>query len=99
MRPTAPGAATAPRPGGRGGGAVIIAGVLIETTPGAEPRVAVRLLRLPGLTLQGGDGERRIAAILEAESGAALEELAERVLAADDEILGVYPTFVGDDRA
>lgn len=74
---------------------MIVAGVLIETAPGAEPRVAARLLRVPGLTLQGGDGVHRIAAVLEGASGATLEELTERLLAHDDEILGVFPTFVG----
>lgn len=76
---------------------MIVAGVLIETVPGAEPRVAARLLRFPGLTLQGGDGRHRIAAVVEADSGAALEEVTERLLATDEEILGIFPTFVGTE--
>jgi predicted component of type VI protein secretion system len=75
----------------------VVAGVLIETVPGAEPRVAARLLRGAGVTLHGSDGERRIAAVLDAPSGATLEELAERLLASDGEILGVFPTFVGSE--
>jgi nitrate reductase NapAB chaperone NapD len=76
----------------------VVAGVLIETVPGAAPRVAARLLRTPGVTLHGGDGSQRLAAVLDAASGEALEALSERLLAADAEILGVYPTFVGADE-
>lgn len=74
-----------------------VAGVLIQTTPGAGPRVAARLAAEPGLTLAGGDGDSRLAAVWEARDGATLEVLAERLLAADAEILGIFPTFVGDD--
>jgi hypothetical protein len=75
---------------------MVVAGVLIETTPGAAPLVAGRLALAPGVTLQGGDGTRRIAAVLEAVDGAALEALTERLLRDDERILGVFPTFVGD---
>ncbi|HEX8910486.1 MAG TPA: hypothetical protein VF805_14880 [Anaeromyxobacteraceae bacterium] len=75
---------------------MVVAGVLIETTPGAAPLVAGRLALAPGVTLQGGDGTRRIAAVLEAVDGAALEALTEQLLRDDERILGVFPTFVGD---
>ncbi len=78
---------------------MIVAGVLIETVPGAEPRVAARLLRAPWVTLHGGDGKSRIAAVLEGERGATLEEMTERLLAGDEEILGVFPTVVGNEGA
>jgi hypothetical protein len=74
---------------------MLVAGVLIETLPGAEPRVAARLLSVPGITLHGGDGHRRIAAVFDAPSGESLELLSEWLLAADEEILGIFPTFVG----
>jgi len=73
---------------------MVIAGVIIETAPGSEPRVAARLLRERWVSLEGGDGDRRLAAVLEGESGGSLEELTERLLATDEEILGVFPTFV-----
>ena len=76
---------------------MIVAGVVIETTPGAEPRVAARLLRAAGVSLQGGDGLHRIAAVLEADDGVALQAMTERLLHSDQEILGIFPTFVGDD--
>jgi len=78
---------------------VVIAGVLIETVPGAEPRVAARLLSVMGITLHGGDGHRRIAAVIEAPSGETLELISQRLLASDEEILGIFPTFVGSEDA
>lgn len=100
MSPSPP--ATAPPSAGGGGtprpeAPVTISGVLIETAPGAAPRVAARLLRVPGLTLHGSNGTSRIAAVLEGTDGGALERLTEELLAADDEILGVFPTFVAKD--
>jgi hypothetical protein len=74
-----------------------VAGVVLVTRPGAGPRVAARLTRVPGLTLAGGDGDARVAVVWEGDDGAALERLAERLLAEDPELLGVYPTFVGED--
>ena len=81
------------------GDGVIIAGVVIETKAGAAPRVAARLLAEPGLELRGGDGDRRLAAVFTGEDGAALEALGERLLRSDEEILGLYPTFVGAEDA
>jgi hypothetical protein len=75
-----------------------VAGVLLVTRPGAGPRVAARLASLPGLTLAGGDGDSRVAVVWEGVDGAALEALAERLLEQDPELLGVYPTFVGNDE-
>jgi hypothetical protein len=75
----------------------VVAGVVIETLPGAQARVAARLAGEPGIELAGGDGDRRIAAVWTGEDGAELERLSGRLLAADPEVLGVYPTFVGED--
>jgi hypothetical protein len=78
---------------------VIVAGVVIETVPGAAPRVAARLLAEPGLELKGGDGDRRLALVFTSDGGASLVAFAERLLAADPEVLGVFPTFVADEDA
>jgi hypothetical protein len=75
-----------------------VAGVVIVTAPGAGPRVACRLVGEYGLTLAGGDGDARLAAVWEAADGRSLEVLAERLLSRDGEILGIYPTFVGEDE-
>lgn len=77
---------------------MIVAGIVIETMPGAAPRVAARLLHLAGLELQGGDGDRRLAAVWTAKDGATLEAFAARLLADEAEIVGIFPTFVGDDE-
>lgn len=77
---------------------MIVAGVVIETVPGAAPRVAARLLREPGLELQGGDGDRRLAAVFTAAEGRDLEALAERLVREDGEVLGVFPTYVADEE-
>ena len=74
-----------------------VAGVGLLTRPGAGPRGAARLAGVPGLTLAGGDGDARLAAVWEGADGGTLEALAERLLAEDPDLLGVYPTFVGDD--
>ena len=73
-----------------------VAGVLVLTLPGRGPAVASRLASAPGLTLAGGDGDSRIAAVWEGADGATLEALAARLLAEDPEVLGIFPTFVGD---
>jgi hypothetical protein len=75
-----------------------VAGVVFLTKPGAGLRVAARLAGEPGLTLTGGDGDSRVAAVWEAPDGASLGALAERLLAEDAELLGVFPTFVGEDE-
>lgn len=76
---------------------MIVAGVVIETVPGAAPRVAARLLKEAGLELHGGDGDRRLAAVFTAPSGADLEAFAERIVRDDAEVLGVFPTYVADE--
>jgi hypothetical protein len=76
----------------------LVAGVVLQTAPGAGPRVAARLALEPGMTLAGGDGDARVALVWEAADGATLDALAEALLARDPEILGVYPTFVGNDE-
>jgi nitrate reductase NapAB chaperone NapD len=76
---------------------VLVAGLVIETVEGAAARVSARLLQVPSLEVEGGDGVRRIAAVVTAPDAAALEALGERLVAGDEEILGVFPTYVGED--
>jgi hypothetical protein len=76
---------------------VIVAGVVIETLPGRAPCVAERIGGSRGLRLAGGDGDRHLAAVIEAGDGRTLEAWAEELLRSDDEIVGVFPTYVGDD--
>jgi hypothetical protein len=75
---------------------VIVAGVVIETASGASPRVAARLLREREIALHGGDGARLIAAVFTGADGEALEAFADRLVREDAEVLGVFPTYVGE---
>lgn len=75
---------------------MIVAGVVIETQPGRAGAVAARLGAVPGLDLQGDDGDRRLAGVWRGPSGEALEEMAEALVAGDEEILGIFPTFAGE---
>lgn len=76
---------------------MIIAGVLIETTPGRAPGVAAALTGRADLELCGGDGDHRLAGVWTAESGERLEALAEALIQDHEDVLGVFPTLVGDD--
>lgn len=78
---------------------MIIAGVVIQTLPGLAADVATRLASFEGLSLRGGDGDDRIAAVWSTETPESLEKLAESLVTGDESILGVYPVFVGDDAA
>ena len=93
---------TGPRPDSGPGalsddGVTVIAGVVIETRAGQGPFVACRLENEPGLEIVGGDGDRRLAVVWTAGSGKALEAAAERLLERDEEIIGIFPTFIGRD--
>ncbi len=76
---------------------MVIAAVVIETVPGSASRVAERLSRIPDLELQGEADDRRLAAVWTAPTGEALEAAAAALVEADDEVLGVHPTFVARD--
>jgi hypothetical protein len=76
---------------------VIVAGVVIETLPGRAAEVAVRLAGAEGLRIAGGDGDSHLAAVLSAGEGRSLESWAEELLRSDEDVVGVFPTFVGDD--
>ena len=95
-RPTGPGPDSGPG-AYSDDGVTVVAGVVIETRPGQGPFVACRLEHEPGLEIVGGDGDRRLAVVWTAGSGKALEAAAERLLERDEEIIGIFPTFVGRD--
>ena len=75
----------------------VIAGVVVETLPGLAAAVAERLGALPGLSVRGDDGDRKVAVVFTGADGAALEALGEELLRADEAIVGVFPTLVGRD--
>ena len=75
----------------------VVAGVVVETLPGFAAAVGERLGALPGLSVRGDDGDRKIAVVFTGRDGAALEALGEELLRTDDAIVGVFPTLVGQD--
>lgn len=77
---------------------MVVAGLVIETVPRSAESVARRLGRQPGLEIKGVDGDCRIAAVWTGESGEDLEQASERIVAEDEEVLGIFPTFVGQDE-
>lgn len=76
---------------------MVVSGVVIHTLPGRAPAVAERLAAVPGLAVQGDDGDGRVAAVWRAASGDELESRGEALVAGDADVLGVFPTFAADD--
>ena len=78
---------------------MVVAGLVIETAPQCSASVAQRWNGYEGLQIKGNDGTRRVAAVWRGADGAKLESLSETLVATDEDILGIFPTFVGQDGA
>ena len=77
---------------------MLVAGVVIETLPGKMESVRESLGReTEGLTFKGDDGDRRLAAVWISQDGGALEKWAQRIVQSNDDVLGLYPTFAGEE--
>ncbi len=76
---------------------MVISGVVIETLPGRVSAVAERLASVDGLEITADDGNSRLAAVWRASDASRLEKEAERLVRAESDILGIYPTFVGKE--
>lgn len=76
-------------------GVPVVAGVVVETLPGRAPQVVCRLADVAGLEVVGGDGDRRVAAVWSATSARRLERQVEEFVRSEDDVIGVFPTFVG----
>ena len=76
---------------------MIVAGIIIQTAEGRQADVISRLSGVPGLSLKGGDGRDRIAAVWSAETAQSLEEAVGSLVDLDEDVVGIYPTFVGED--
>jgi nitrate reductase NapAB chaperone NapD len=75
---------------------MIVTGIIIQTLPGRQVEVVARLHGAPGLQMRGGNGDDRIAAVWSAETAQELEEIIESLVDLDEDVIGVYPTFVGE---
>jgi nitrate reductase NapAB chaperone NapD len=79
-------------------GATLVAGVVIETIPHRAPRVEYILAGVDGLQIVGGDGDRRLAGVWTAASGEMLLAAVEELVQTPEDILGIFPTFIGTDE-
>ena len=91
-------------PGAEGGpgalfedGVAVVVGAVVETRPGRAPSVACRLESMVDLNVVGGDGDRRLAIVWCSSSAKGLERAMEQLVKGDEEILGIFPTFMGQD--
>lgn len=76
---------------------MMISGVIVETVPGRIAAVASRIVQVEGIEINGSDGVQRLSTVWKARDGYAMEKLAETILKADQEILGIYPCFIGKE--
>jgi nitrate reductase NapAB chaperone NapD len=76
---------------------MIISGVLVETVPGRVSAVAMKLARIEGLEITGTDGDSHLAVVWRGPDGWKLEREAEQLIKSENDILGIYPTFLGQD--
>ncbi len=76
----------------------VVVGAVVETLPERAPNVACRLEGIEGLDVVGGDGDRRLAIVWCAPSARELERAMDRLIKGDEEILGIFPTFMGRDE-
>ncbi len=79
-------------------GVAVVVGAVVETLPGRAPSVACRLGSFSDLNIVGGDGDRRLAIVWRSSSAKGLERAMEQLVKEDEEILGVFPTFMGQDE-
>ncbi len=78
-------------------GVPVVAGVVIETIPGRASKVGDALRGIEGLQVMGSDGDRRLAGVWMAASGKELLAAVEELLKTDEDVVGVFPTFIGQD--
>ena len=78
-------------------GVAVVVGAVVETLPGRAPSVACRLESITNLDVVGGDGNRRLAIVWCSSSAKALEREMGKLVKGDEEILGIFPTFMGQD--
>lgn len=76
----------------------VVVGAVVETSPGATRSVGRYLERIEGVTIVGDDGRQRLAVVWEASEGQVLLESARALVRTREDVLGVFPTFVGDSE-
>ena len=76
---------------------MMISGVIVETVSGRVGAVASRLVQVDGIEINGTDGVQTLSTIWKSRDGRTMERMASTLLKADQEILGIYPTFIGKE--
>ncbi len=76
---------------------MVISGVLFETVAGRVHLVASRLAHVKGIEITCTEGDNRIAVVWRGQHGAGLLRAAEQLRKSDPDILGIFPTFVGEE--
>ena len=76
---------------------MVISGVLFETVSGKVSAVALRLAQVKDIVIIGSDGDHKIAAVWRGKHGAVLLRAADQLFKSDPDILGIFPTFVGNE--
>ena len=76
---------------------MVISGVLFETVAGRVHAVAARLKHVKGIEISGTEGDNRVAVVWRGQHGASLLRAANQLIKSDPDILGVFPTFVGEE--
>ena len=79
-------------------GVPLVVGVMVVTQPGRGPQVADRLGDRPDMQVVGGDQDSRIAAVLSSPDSRSLVTEVQELVREDAEILGVFPTFIGQEQ-
>ena len=76
---------------------MLVASMIVKTTPERAEEVARQLGRMPNVTSYGVHGEENIVLVAEAHDEAQLANLSRYILDTFEDAWGVFPTFVGSD--
>ncbi len=77
---------------------MLIASMIVKVMPDKAEEIALFLERLPNVTNYGVHKENNIIVVIEAHDEEQLENLAKYILDSYEDVLGVFPTFVGSDE-
>ncbi len=76
-----------------------IASMLIKVRPESAAAVEKRIQAVPGMTTYGVHKGDTIIAVAEAEEIRDLEAFGKNLMATDEDVLGVYPTYLTSEEA
>lgn len=77
---------------------MLIASMIVKVAPEKANEISQLLGRIPNVASYGVHKENNIIVVAEAHDEEQLEKLSKYILEEYDEVLGVFPTFVGSDE-